>query len=187
MCDKTFTFVWSSDLYPNVSLDTVLSKSRCWLSTNYYWVGGEYHYKHIKRSVIIEELVFDEVSPTDFKFFVVNGKCNVVQIDIDRSQNHSRFFTTPSGERLSYSLHYPFYKGPFNMPATFQKAVQIAEKLAVLSDFVRVDLYLNDEKVVFGELTVIPGNNLERFTGFNSDLNHFDCSRDFLRVLLDAK
>lgn len=48
-------------------------------------------------------------------------------------------------------------------PKNYEVALKIAEKLGAEFDFIRVDLYLTDDGVYFGELTNTPGNGFERF------------------------
>ena len=48
-------------------------------------------------------------------------------------------------------------------PKLYEKAIIIAEELSMEFDFIRVDLYLLDDKIYFGELTNIPESGTGKF------------------------
>jgi hypothetical protein len=61
-----------------------------WLSQNYYWVPGqkpEWAYKNIEPRVIVEELLLDNEGklPEDFKFYMIDGKCEFIHVRTDEN------------------------------------------------------------------------------------------------------
>ena len=57
-------------------------------------------------------------------------------------------------------------------PATFAAMVAAAECLAADIDYIRVDLYSTDERVIFGELTLVPAYGHAPFSPRDVDF-HF--------------
>jgi len=60
-------------------------------------------------------------------------------------------------------LLFPNYEGEVEKPEDLEKAIEVAEVLASDLNFVRVDLYLLEDHIYFGELTNYPGNGFIPF------------------------
>ena len=92
----------------------------------------------------------------------MNGKIELVQVDLDRFSGHTRNLYDKNFNRIDGELLYP--QGyDIEKPNMYNHALNIAVKLSQEFDFIRVDLYLLDNKIYFGELTNIPGNGTEKF------------------------
>ncbi|HBL5393618.1 TPA: hypothetical protein LR347_004745 [Enterobacter hormaechei] len=152
------------------TFDDVYNVTSEWLTRDYYKKGREWVYKDTPRLLVVEEfLQFSNDVPPDFKFFCLNGKVNFIQVDLDRFNGHSRNIYTPDFELLDVEYHFP--KGyDLEPPIMLSKAIKVAEELSKEFDFIRVDLYLLDDGVYFGELTNFPGNCLESFSDYSFDL-----------------
>ncbi|WP_350594501.1 MULTISPECIES: ATP-grasp fold amidoligase family protein [unclassified Pseudoalteromonas] len=134
-----------------------------WKKTDYYLLGREWVYKNTPRELVVEEFIsFNSDVPPDYKFFCVNGKVELVQIDLERFKDHKRNLYSRDFEQLDVKLIYPSGE-PTKKPRLFEQALDIAEKLSQEFDFIRVDLYILDEKIYFGELTNFPENGLGAF------------------------
>jgi len=97
--------------------------------------------------------------PLDYKCWVFHGRVEFIQIDFNRYSNHSRTIVDRQWRRQAWG-HNPLYPpGPnVERPARLDQMIEIAERLAVDPDFVRVDLYCIDGvRILFGELTFAPG------------------------------
>ncbi len=131
---------------------------RGWISENYGELTGEWVYKSIKPTIMVERFLEagnGDVA-SDYKFFVFNGKVFMIQVDVDRFIGHRNAVFTPDWERVPVRYLCPPAEGPVPRPATLEKMLKISELLGAETDFVRVDLYEVDGKVYFGELTNFP-------------------------------
>ncbi len=143
----------------------VISECRSALSQVYGLSKGEYWYSMIEPRILIEERLYgiNQNIPIDYKFFVFDGTVQCIQVDYDRFSEHSRRLYKRDWTPLEVRLEYPL--GPITeKPDYLNKMVNVAEQLGSGFDFIRVDLYeTRNRGVVFGELTVAPGNGGERF------------------------
>jgi hypothetical protein len=57
-----------------------------------------------------------------------------------------------------------------NRPKNLDQAIKIAETIGNDFDFIRVDLYLVNDLIYFGELTNTPGSGVEKITPYSMDL-----------------
>lgn len=136
-----------------------------WMTTNYFNIGREWVYKDLKRTILAEKLLLDENMqiPSDFKFFCFNGKVKLIQIDFNRFGNQKRNLYDRNFNQIEGQLLYPVFDGAVSKPAGLDQAVEIAESLSKEFSFIRVDLYIVNNHVYFGELTNYPGNGFIPF------------------------
>jgi len=139
-----------------------------WLARDYCWDGLEWGYFGARRLLLVEEFLSvqgGEHSPPDYKFFVFDGRVEMIQIDTARFEHHQRMLRRPDWSPINGSL------GRFEIPdandaarpANLGVMLEWAAQLGNGVDFVRVDLYDTGERVLVGELTPYPGGGDERF------------------------
>lgn len=137
-----------------------------WMQMDYFRISREENYKDLPRKVIIEPFAMP-ISPnhkalTDYKIFCLDGKARLVQIDEGRFEEHKRTLFDRKGQMLSAGLHYPPPDEGARLPQNFDLLISIAERIASLFEFVRVDMFTDGTKVKIGELTHCPGGAGER-------------------------
>jgi len=123
--------------------------------------NNEFHYKKIDKKLLIEEYLDPATTPLkEYKTWVFNGKAEIIvpslSVHESKLSNDYRF-------RL-YDRHWeepeiqvrtnpaPFEKPPVQL----SEIIKISEELAKGWDFIRVDLFLVDDDIKFGELTPTP-------------------------------
>jgi len=134
-----------------------------WLSTNYYYISREKNYYLIKPRIICESFISNTEGGLDeIKVFCFRGKVGFIQfISFKNNKNFSNFFDK-DWKFLEVRYRYP-PNIKIQIPDNTKKIVKIAEKLAKPFEFVRVDLYNVDNKIIFSELTFHPGGGLIPF------------------------
>lgn len=142
------------------------------LKTCIYKSLKEWPYKNVKKRIIAEAYLYEDITPEnptgdiiDYKFFCFNGEAKAILIATDR---HS-----PTGVCFDYFdenfQHYPFEQGGPNSkkiiskPDSFEKMWQIANKLSEGLPHVRVDLYCIKGQIYFGELTFFDSSGFAEF------------------------
>ena len=118
----------------------------------------EWVYGRIPRRVIVEEMLAtaDGLIPDDYKFFVFHGECAFIQVDVGRFGRRTQDFFRPDWQHLPLSAGPPWADPEPGRPARLGEMITLAERLGAETDFVRVDLYDVDGRVVVGELTSFP-------------------------------
>lgn len=138
--------------------DAFTAAFRTWLKPTSQYV--EWAYRNIPPRLLVEELLKrpDGQVADDYKLFVFNGRVRILHVDVDRFTAHRRRIYLPDGTQLfDVGLIFPTDTEPVPLPPTLPRMVEVAEALGRETDFVRVDLYNLDGRVVFGELTNYPG------------------------------
>ena len=129
----------------------------------------EWHYEGIKQKCICEELIKtqDGSLPIDYKYFCCNGKISCILVCTDRDETcfeSYHYYFDRDWKRLDYAIGDVVETPPriIERPNNLEHMNDIAERLAAVFPFVRVDLYNVEGKVYFGELTFTPVGGQER-------------------------
>ncbi|MEQ8704202.1 MAG: ATP-grasp fold amidoligase family protein [Phaeodactylibacter sp.] len=143
-----------------------------WLKKNYYPGSKEKPYKAITPKVIAEPLIRDASGslPKDYKTFCFNGEPEYIQVDVDRFSKHTRAIYNTKWEKQPYSIGYEMYSREIAKPSKLDDLLNLARKLSSGWSFVRIDFYLCDANIYFGEFTFYPGGGMEKFTDHKWDL-----------------
>lgn len=135
-----------------------------WLRHSFYEESWEWGYREIPRRLYVEELLIGENGdvPYDYKFIVFHGRVAMIRVHLNRFSDHRVNFYDPELRLLPVRQAYPT-DDSFRPPAQVAEMVRIAERLAEDFDYARVDLYLVDGQVRFGEITHYDGNATQDF------------------------
>ena len=151
-----------------------LAELACWWTAQLYGQGPnrEWVYGRVPRRVLVEEFLSapDDGVPDDYKFFVFHGRCHFVQVDRGRFGGRTQDFFTPDWTHLALSGGPPWADPPVPRPDRLGEMLDLAERLGVGTDFVRVDMYLLPDRVVIGELTSFPAGGDSPFDPESFDL-----------------
>ena len=99
----------------------------------------------------------------DYKVFCFNGNSHYIQIDIDRYTNHTRCFYNLNWEKQIFTILYPLYSVKVDKPKYLNLLIELSNKLCKGFNHIRVDRYVINYKLYFGELTFTHGNGIEKF------------------------
>lgn len=138
------------------------------LKMNMYKYGREWVYKEVQPRIIAEEYIQDSDSEElkDYKFMCFDGKVKCCFVCSDRFSPeglHVTFFDR-EWNVLPFTRHYPRREGGIPKPSNLNKMIEYAEQMSVGMPFVRIDFYLVNDEIYFGEYTFFPGCGFEEFT-----------------------
>lgn len=157
----------SNNLVPK---EEILRLCRKWLREDYGRLGLEWAYTVIPRRILVEQLVRNEngTLADDYKFHIINGKFEFVHI------NHDKFFDhSPSLYDNNWNKFPVSYKGKvgpdINRPKKLEQMIFIAESLGRYFDYIRVDLYLCNDRIYIGELTNYPASGSAKYSPVSFD------------------
>lgn len=133
-----------------------------WMKEKQYLLYSEMQYKDVKPYILVEKYLKPKegVLPEDYKFYCMNGRAEFIMICVGREKGgHPKFYF--------YDREWKFY--PFEekedphieKPELLDKALEYADKLSKPFPAVRTDLYLFDDKIIFGELTFTSAGGLD--------------------------
>ena len=149
----------------SVDIDRATEKLGKAMTQDYSLVALEYQYHYIKPYIFAEELIGENV--TDYKFFCFGGVPKYVKVIADRLDKSG------DGKQVKHQDYYdmdwnfcPLVRDDISMngglqcPQGFDSMKNIAAKLSEPFPFARVDLYNENGKIYFGEITLSPAMGL---------------------------
>lgn len=139
------------------------------LKRNYYWSDREWVYKDIKPRIIAEEYIDSLGKPDSIEYKITCMNDEVKFTTICTGIAHSAYENRTNDHYDRDLNHMPWYayykpsKKPAQIPDQMDEMLEYAEKLCKGIPYVRVDFYLVDGKVYFGEMTFYTWAGFIRF------------------------
>lgn len=147
-----------------------LSKS---MRTNAGHTYRERPYLNVPRKIMAEKFMEKrriegklETDLPDYKFFCFNGEPKYCQVIRDRSTKETIDFYDMGWNLMPFVGLNPVAKNGLNpvaKPLHLANMIEICRKLSEHMRFVRIDLYVIDEKEYFGEITLYPAAGFGEF------------------------
>ena len=133
-----------------------------WLKEDFYKIKKEFQYKNIKNRILIEKYMEDETGELrDYKFYCFNGKPKWYAIFSNRFTNKIIDTYDIDGNYLADCKNGGKgvkTTGRINLDLnTKNELIELSKKLSKIFSFVRVDFYIVNNKIYFGELTFTDG------------------------------
>lgn len=156
----------------NFDKQGAISKLRTSYNSEIYSNLREWPYKNVPKRIIAEKFMVS-VKPTasddlpDYKFFCFNGEPKYCQVIRDRHTRETIDFYDMEWRHQEFVGLNPVASNgltPVARNEHLDDMINICRVLANDTSFVRVDLYVIDDKVYFGELTFYPASGFGTFT-----------------------
>lgn len=153
------------------------------LKLDYGKVSKEWVYDDIKPRILVENFLDSEdgKSLKDYKVFCFEGEPKLIQVDLDRFEEHTRNFYDIKWNRLDLEVLYKKADYDVEKPELLNKMLELSAILAKPFNHVRVDWYICQDSLVFGEMTFFHGSGFEPFSSKEWELKlgaYFDVSKD---------
>lgn len=139
---------------------------RKWLADDFSKMKKEPQYKNVVNRIIAEEYLEDESGALrDYKFYCYDGIPYYYGVFTDRYTDETVDMYDMSGKKLEGILNGGVKNSNYVLPQgdNFPELVEVVKKLAAPFQFVRVDFYMANGKLYFGELTFTDGAGSEPF------------------------
>ena len=142
-----------------------------WLKDKYYLIGMELHYKDIKPRLIVEKLLLNKKGavPYDYKaHYFKNGNDPkiFIGVHVDRFSDYCYNYYDKNWKSIKnpWKGEEDFYEDKITeKPVCLDEMLEITKKLAESYNYLRVDFYIHENKIYFGELTFTPNGGAITF------------------------
>ena len=142
----------------------------------YGYIHGEFLYNYEKNRIIAEELLVDDKNsiPDDLKCFCFQdndgNKRKILYVERVIGDERERIMLDENWNTVEYNSNFKKLDDKIPKPKNLKEILKVIDKLSEDFNFVRVDLFLFDKKIYFGELTFIPTAGYLKFENPNHDL-----------------
>lgn len=144
----------------------IINKS---LSVNYYYAGREWPYKNVKPRIIAEQYMEDgeHLVPEDYKIYCFNGNPKYIVVFHNRFDNRKALSETVYNinwepQHISLDEHFAISDKTSPKPECLEELLEITRILCKNISQVRVDFYILNNKIYFGEITLYTANGLQK-------------------------
>lgn len=149
----------------NLDCADLIRKVTLWLKEDYPRACLEPHYRLVPHRIYAEEYLSGLDDVIDYKIHCINGEPVFILTCSNREDSLKLNLYDLDWNPLNGIQGSKKNIAEINRPANLDRMIEVARILSSDFDFVRVDLYEQDEKVRFGELTFSPACGvLEYFT-----------------------
>jgi len=136
------------------------------LRINAFNIGREYPYKEVKPLILAEKFMDSEDGKgiTDYKFFCFHGEPKLMFVATERNSGDTKFdfYDMEYNHLPIYNIHRNADVEP-KRTVCFAEMKSLAAKLSKGFKFVRMDFYVINDKVYFGEYTFYHGGGFWLF------------------------
>jgi hypothetical protein len=139
-----------------INREYVVKKIKKSQKRDWFWYGREWAYKDIKPRIIIEAFLSDnDRTPDDYKVLCCNGKAKEIEVHKDRFDNHGLqdYDTNWKCVCKTFEGYAEFDKG-CERPECLEEMLAMSERLAANTIISRIDWYIVEGKLYFGEITL---------------------------------
>lgn len=147
-----------------VDRQTSVAQLRHWIRRDHGRALVEPGHIGLVPRIIVESMVrhSDGRPPTEYKFFMFDGKAALIAIRFNRDHFiHTNLFVTPDWEPTPIKFDTPRFEGELpQRPASYDEMLQLAECIAAGFDHIRVDFLVTGERVFVGELSLYPQSGM---------------------------
>lgn len=152
--------------------EDAVAKLRDSMNSDIYTILREWPYKNVKKQIIAEKFMAPRISAAsndleDYKFFCFNGEPKYCQVIRDRHTKETIDFYDMEWNHQEFVGLNPVARNgltPVARPVHLNDMIHICRELSKDIPFVRVDLYVIDDREYFGELTFYPASGFGCFT-----------------------
>lgn len=139
------------------------------MKRNYYSTYREWPYKFVKPRIIAEKFMVDESGDDlkDYKVMCFHGRAQVIEVHENRfttGKEHTQTFYDRDWNKLSIVQEgLEFVKEERKAPPQLGRILELSEKVAQDMYHARVDWYIINDRIYFGEITFYDGSGFETF------------------------
>ena len=150
--------------------DETKKKLQQWLNAKFIPCYGEWFYGKIPPQIIIEQFLEDGHGNDlyDYKVFCFNGKAKLVDVHCGRFGTHKRNIYDMNWNLQKVNFKYDNFDG-VEKPEVFDELIEKAELLSSTFHHARVDFFIVNKKIYFGEITFTNGAGFDRITPYEFD------------------
>lgn len=154
----------------SMNRNEIIKKLHKALKQDIYGKLREQPYKHIKKRILAEKYLSDDTTSVkgdlnDYKFYCFDGKVTYCEVITGRRTKKQIDFFDLEWNHIPFTFQgREFADNQVQKPECFDEMVTIADKLCKDKAFSRIDLYVVQGKVYFGEITFFPASGFRGFS-----------------------
>lgn len=143
------------------------------MKRNFYYVSREWPYSQVRPRIIAEKYMEDTFGELrDYKLYCFDGVMKMIMIAHDRfsKSGTKTWYLDRDFNKIDIVWGHQSSEGNITKPERYDEMCALAEELSKGIPQVRVDFYLVDGQIYFGELTLFDGGGFDVIDPYEMDL-----------------
>lgn len=144
------------------------------LKRNFYKITREWPYKNVKPRIIAEKYMEDSLQGNglaDYKVLCFGGEAKLIELHLDRyGKRHTQDIYDVNWNKTTISQDGYISDKFIEKPVQMDKIIELSQLLSANIRHVRVDWYIVEDKIYFGEITFFDGSGFSPFDDEKDDL-----------------
>lgn len=144
------------------------------LKRNFFKLTREWPYKNVNPRIIAEKYMEDSLQGNglaDYKVLCFGGEAKLIELHLDRySERHTQDIYDINWNRTTITQGSYLSRDVIERPQQLDKIIEMSELLSKGMKHVRVDWYIIESKIYFGEITFFDGSGFCPFDDEKDDL-----------------
>ena len=137
------------------------------LDSDIYWNYREWPYKDVPKRIIAEEFMTNNSKDLeDYKIHCLNGEPKIILVCRNRYGAGPLVddFYSPEWKLMDVKRPgHPNSTVPLEKPELLEQMLELSRTLSTTVPFLRVDFYIINNRIYFGELTFFPASGMSKF------------------------
>ena len=166
----------------NTNIQLVCQKINSYAKVKYGYLWGEFFYNRIDNRIIAEKLLTkNQIYDYKVHCFRDNKRQlrQIIEVLWGPKQNRRKQMYDTKWKPLDYYFSIPPDGHSFEKPKELKELLKLADTLSEDFNYVRVDFYIIDHKIYFGELTFVPTAGFGSFQPSHYDQTWGDWIGDY--------
>lgn len=164
----------------NIDFNRLIVDCKWWQSLNCFHPGIR-QYMNISPLIFIEKMLQNSKGeiPNDYNLHCINGKVEFISVFIDREGGKIRNFFDPNWVSLDFTYHAKnqqnkesIYVEEIEPPKTLAKMISLAEHIAKMYAYLRVDFFDINSKLYFRDIKNHYGVGAKQFIPIEVDYKY---------------
>lgn len=143
-----------------LDITSTIKKLNRWKKDKTYLIHSEMQYDKARKKIIIEKYLKPNNGelPADYKVYCFNGEPQAILYMCDRGteQMSAAFFDKEWNFLSETGKDYNNVSNDISTPVCLKEMLEVSRKLSQPFEFVRMDYYVINDKLYFGEMTFTP-------------------------------
>lgn len=138
----------------SLDINSARGKFNSWMKRNWYWLYREKPYKNIVPRIIAEKFIgTNDIVPEDYKVFCYDGVPKLIRVDVGRYSDDVTYNYYDTDWERSDLQFTKISETPTPRPECLSEMLRLSGILSSGFKHVRVDWYVVEGKLYFGEMT----------------------------------
>ena len=149
-----------------------IKKLNKWLKEKFIPCYGEWFYGVVKPRIIIEKFLSDDnfTIPNDYKVWCFNGEPKYIMVYTGRFTQNKESMYDLEWKNIECCRKGVDRGRPIEKPNNLEEILEYSKKLSKQFNHDRVDFYIVNNKVYFGEITFTDGAGFDKITPYSFDV-----------------